>query len=146
MSKTLHALSDAPKIEFIVKTLAGIASLIVLTGAQATHWVPVATGPEGDQVGLYVDRDSLKGTFPVRTIREKFLNSYREQKLSLVEMNCTHDTWRTLSTILRAPSGAVLQSQSFPNAKSGPIGRNSVQKLVRRFACRISPEKVSTRR
>jgi hypothetical protein len=119
--------------------------LIAGTGAQASRWVPVATGPAADPTGLYVDRDSLKGTFPVRTIREKFLNSYREEKLSLVEINCARGTSRVLAVVLRSPNGSVLQSRKFPNAKSNPIGHDRSQETVRTIACKVPNRKATTR-
>jgi hypothetical protein len=129
-----------------MKRLVGIAFLIAATGTQASHWVPVATGPEHDMAGLYVDVDSIKGIFPVRTVSEKVLNSYSEQKLSLVEMNCAANTWRAVKVIVRAPHGAVLRSANFPRAKSEPIARDPLQNLARRIVCNIHKGKASKTR
>lgn len=116
------------------------------TAAQGNHWVPVATGPDNDPTGLYVDKDSLKGTFPERTIWEKFVNSYREQKLSLVEFNCAHDTWRALSIISRSPNGTVLKSEKSRSVKTIPVAPNSSQASVRRMVCEVAKGKVAMKR
>ena len=118
-----------------MKRLCGIALLIATTSVQASHWVPVATGPDWDTTGLYLDKDSIKGTFPVRSVWQKFVNSYRAQRLSLVEFNCARGTWRTLKVISRAPNGSVLNSENFPNAKSSSISHDSFQKLASKHVC-----------
>lgn len=118
-----------------MKCPVGIIVLIAAASAQGRHWVAVSTGPDRDTTGLYIDNDSLKGAFPVRSVWEKFVNSYREQKLSLVEVNCVHNTLRTLKTISLSPTGSVLQKANFPNPKSSPIVPESPQESVRRFVC-----------
>ena len=129
-----------------MKRIVGIVLIVGCASAQASRWVPVATGPEGDPAGLYMDKDSLKGTLPVRTVWEKFVNSYGEQKLSFVEMNCANNTLRTLAVILRSPNNAVLQSRKFPNAKSSQIGHDRTQVSARQFVCKTSKEKEATKR
>lgn len=126
--------------------LVGIVLLIAATGAQASHWVPVATGPGGDPTGLYLDSDSLKGTFPVKIVREKFLNSYGEQRLSVVEMNCSHNTWREVTIIVRSPTGSVLKRQKFFGAKSKPIASRSSQELARSIICNASKGQLAKKR
>lgn len=129
--------SAAPKRIYSVRRLIGIAFIFSATGAQASHWVPVATGPDADPTGLYVDKDSIKGGLQIRTILEKFVNSYREQQLSLVEMNCIHKTWRTIKHTSLSPSGLILKRAELPNAKHNPIASNSPQETVRRLVCKI---------
>lgn len=122
-----------------MKLLAAVALLVAGTPAQARHWVPVATGPDRDPTGLYVDRDSFKGAFPVRTVWERFLNSYREERLSHVEMNCAHHTWRTVAVISRIPNGSVVQVQKFHNTRSDRI--DSSQERVERLVCKAAKPK-----
>ena len=121
----------------------GISLLIAGAAAPANNWMPVAIGPDNDPTGLYIDKDSLKGIYPVKTIWEKFVNSYNEQKLSLVEMNCARNTWRTLTIISRSPNGSLLKSAKFPKAKSDPIVARSSQAIVRRVVCEIPKAKLT---
>jgi hypothetical protein len=90
-------------------------------------------------VGLYVDARSIKGTFPVKTVWLRFLNSLGEEKLSLVEMNCARHSSRTLTVIRRAPNGAVLQSIKFATAKSASM--DSLQKRAEPIVCRVKRAK-----
>lgn len=125
--------------------LVGLALTIAATGAQASHWVAIATGPEADPTGLYVDRDSIKGALPKRTLWEKFVNSYREQQLSLVEMDCTHSTWRAVKRMSRSPNGSLLKGAKLPDTKINPIAPNSPQDAVRRLVCRNGRDGVTVK-
>lgn len=127
-----------------MKLLAVVALLVAGSPAQVRHWVPVATGPDRDPTGLYVDRDSFKGRFPVRTVWERFLNSYREERLSHVEMNCALHTWRTLEVVSRIPNGSVVQVQKSPNTRSHRI--DSTQERVERLLCKPAKPKAASGR
>lgn len=131
-----------PKVKYL------IASLLLIAGsaAPASHWVAIATGPDVDPTGIYVDRDSLKGEYPVKTFWEKFLNSYREQNLSHLEINCDRHVSRTLEVITKSPSGAVLHRSKFAHPKSETIAHGSSQEKVRRFVCEAHHGKVAPSR
>lgn len=119
----------------IVRILLGTALIIAGAAAQATHWVPVATGPDIDPAGLYVDKDSVKGSFRVRTVTEKFLNSYGEQTISSIEVDCHHRTWRELSRVSRSPSGSIIRKAGSLDTRRKPITPSSSQERVRRLVC-----------
>src|SRR5438045_3743589 len=126
-----------------MKPLVVIALLLAAGHQQARRWTSVATGPEQDPVGLYVDTKSINGTFPVKTVWLRFLNSLGEENLSLVEMNCAHHSARTLSEMRRAPNGSVLKSRKFATAKSTPI--DSLQRRAEPVVCKAQNVKTKTR-
>jgi hypothetical protein len=124
-----------------VKRLVAIALLGAATAAQARHWVPVATRPDFDMTGLYVDRDSVKGPFTRKTAWEKFLNSYGEQRLSLVEIDCAKNRWRAVKTVLLSPSGTPLKRSNSPGTNSEPIKADPLQSSAKALVCKLPKHK-----
>lgn len=115
-----------------------IAMLIVGTGAQARHWVPVPKHPGGDPAGLYVDDGSIKGPLTARTAWERLLNSEGVETLSLVEMNCKQGSWRVLKMTSRTPTGMKLKKAYWPWPAAGgkPVKADRLQQAATAVVCK----------
>lgn len=115
----------------------GLALLIAATNAEASHqWMPVSTRPLGEVAGLYVDRQSIHGPFTARRVWERFVNSYREETLTLVEMNCEKSSLRAIKTISRAPNGTLLKRGSSAGARAKPWKMDSLQHSAKALVCK----------
>ena len=122
----------------LVRCSLAIAMLIIGTGAQARHWVPVPKHPGGDPAGMYVDDSSIKGPLTARTAWERLLNSEGVETLSLVEMNCNKGTWRVLKMTSRTPTGMILKKAYWPWASDGgkPIKADHLQQAAQAVVCK----------